>query len=69
MGNGRIKAYADGKVTFRWKDYRDQSLKKIMTVAVDELIRRFLLHIRPDNFYRIGYFCASFFGSTTDKIR
>jgi len=39
-----------------------------MIVAVDEFIRRFLLHIQPDNFSRIGYFCASFFGSTRDKM-
>ncbi len=56
ISNQRILSYADGQVTFRWKDYRDQSQTKIMTLAVDEFIRRFLLHILPDNFYRIRYY-------------
>ena len=56
ISNQRILSYANGQVTFRWKDYRDQSKTKIMTVAVDEFIRRFLLHILPANFYRIRYY-------------
>jgi len=56
ISNGRIKSYEDGKVSFSWKDYRDGSKTKIMTLAVVEFIRRFLLHILPDNFYRIRYY-------------
>jgi hypothetical protein len=56
ISNKRILSYSDGLVTFRWKDYRDQSRTKIMPLAVDEFIRRFLLHILPDNFYRIRYY-------------
>jgi hypothetical protein len=46
----------DGKVQFCWKDYRDGSRHKTMTLAVDEFIRRFLLHVLPDGFQRIRYF-------------
>mgnify|MGYP006302050313 CR=1 FL=1 len=56
ISNVRIKTYADKMVTFRWKDYRDKNQTKFMTLPVDEFIRRFLLHILPDNFYRIRYY-------------
>ncbi|NOY58887.1 MAG: IS91 family transposase, partial [Calditrichaeota bacterium] len=56
ISNGRIKSYENGKVSFSWKDYRDGSKTKIMTLATTEFIRRFLLHILPDNFYRIRYY-------------
>jgi|GEM_PF-4903097 len=37
-------------VTFRWKDYRDKSnperpRHKTMTLAADEFMRRYLLHL------------------------
>ena len=56
ISNQRIVCYADGQVTFRWKDYRDNNQSKLMTLAVHEFIRRFLLHVLPDNFYRIRYY-------------
>lgn len=56
ISNRRIKAYADGKVTFKWKDYRENNRIKMMSLDVGEFIRRFLLHILRDNFYRIRYY-------------
>ncbi len=56
LTNSRIKSYGDGQVVFQWKDYRDRQNLKLMTLGVDEFIRRFLLHILPDNFYRIRYY-------------
>lgn len=56
ISNVRIKTYADGMVTFSWKDYRDNNKTKLMTLSVVEFIRRFLLHVLPDNFYRIRYY-------------
>ena len=40
----------DGQVSFRWKDYRHHGKSKLMTLAADEFIRRFLLHALPDGF-------------------
>ncbi|MGO9427988.1 transposase, partial [Rhodoblastus sp.] len=45
-----------GKVSFTWKDYRDHNRQKVMTVAADEFIRRFLLHVLPEGFHRIRYY-------------
>ena len=43
-------------VCFRWKDYRDGSRQKVMSLRGDEFIRRFLIHVLPDGFRRIRYF-------------
>jgi hypothetical protein len=43
-------------VTFTWKDYRDRSQIKYMTLAPAEFIRRFLLHVLPDGFQRIRHY-------------
>ena len=46
----------DGKIRFRWKDYRNANRQKTMTLPADEFIRRFLIHVLPDGFHRIRYF-------------
>jgi hypothetical protein len=56
ISNNRLIDINDGKVQFRWKDYRDDNRHKTMTLAADEFIRRFLLHVLPDGFQRIRYF-------------
>jgi len=58
IANSRlIAADADG-VTFTWKDYRfeGRDRHKTMTLAPDEFIRRFLLHILPKGFHRIRHY-------------
>jgi hypothetical protein len=47
---------ADGQVSFRWRDYRDRHKNKVMRLAVDEFIRRFLLHALPHGFHRIRHY-------------
>ena len=54
--NNRLLDTNDGRVQFRWKDYRDGNRQKTMTLGADEFIRRFLLHVLPDGFQRIRYF-------------
>jgi len=56
ISNNRLLNINDGKVHFRWKDYRDDNRQKTMTLGADEFIRRFLLHILPDGFQRIRYY-------------
>ena len=45
-------------VTFRYKDYRrnGQARYRTMTLAADEFIRRFLLHVLPKGFHRIRHY-------------
>ena len=56
ISNNRLVSMDDGKVCFRWKDYRDDNRRKTMTLEAGEFIRRFLIHVLPDGFHRIRYF-------------
>ena len=57
IANSRLHAMDPYKktVTFSFKDYADQNKKKDMTLATDEFIRRFLLHVVPTGFMRIRH--------------
>ena len=55
ISNHRIVNLADGKVTFRWKDYAHKSKQRLMTVTAEEFVRRFLLHTLPLRFVRIRF--------------
>ena len=56
ISNNRIKNIENGKVTFEYKDYKDNSKIKLMTISGEEFIRRFLLHILPDKFTKIKHY-------------
>ena len=56
ISNHRLVGMADGKVSFRWRDYRDHDREKVMTLETSEFLRRFLLHILPDGMCKIRYY-------------
>jgi hypothetical protein len=56
ISNNRHLDIDEGKVRFHWKDYRNGNRQKTMTLAADEFIRRFLLHVLPEGFQRIRYY-------------
>jgi hypothetical protein len=56
ISNHRLVSFIDGQVTFRWRDSAHQNELKLLTLAVDEFLRRFLLHILPRGFVRIRNF-------------
>lgn len=56
IANNRIIDIEEGKIRFRWKDYRDGHRQKVMTLDAGEFIRRFLVHIVPEGFKRIRYY-------------
>jgi hypothetical protein len=56
IANSRLVSLEQGKVSFRWKDYRHHDKSKLMTLRADEFIRRFLLHALPDGFHRIRHY-------------
>ena len=56
IANSRLVTFADGRVSFLWKDYRHHDKPKVMTLDADEFIRRFLLHVLPDGFHRIRHY-------------
>jgi hypothetical protein len=56
ISNSRLIALADGNVTFRWRDSAHGNKKRLMTLDVEEFLRRFLLHLLPPSFVRIRNF-------------
>ena len=56
ISNSRLIALSEGNVTFRWRDFAHGSKKRLMTLSVDEFLRRFLLHLLPRGFVRIRNF-------------
>jgi Putative transposase len=58
IANSRLVALDHAGVTFKWKDYRTEGRDrfKVMTLATDEFIRRFLIHVLPGGFHRIRHY-------------
>lgn len=58
ISNERIKFLnkETKEVTFEYKDYKDNGKIKLMTISVDEFIRRFLLHVLPKYFTKIKHY-------------
>ena len=56
ISNNRLVDIENDRVSFHWKDYRDNGQRKTMTLSALEFIRRFLIHILPDGLQRIRYY-------------
>jgi hypothetical protein len=56
ISNNRLLDIENDQVRFQWKDYRHHDRVKTITLAADEFIRRFLLHVLPTGFQRIRYY-------------
>jgi len=56
ISNSRLVALSESHVTFRWRDSAHGNKKRLMTMPIDEFLRRFLLHLLPRGFVRIRNF-------------
>ena len=56
ISNHRLISLAGDQVTFRWRDSAHGNEQKLLTLSLDEFLRRFLLHVLPKGFVRIRYF-------------
>ena len=58
ISNSRLLAMDERGVSFGWKDYRakGRTRHKTMTLAPQEFMRRFLLHVLPSGFHRIRHY-------------
>jgi hypothetical protein len=70
ISNSRLISFDHAGVTFKWKDYRakDRERAKVMTLATDEFIRRFLIHILPTGFHRIRHYGLFASGARAENI-
>ena len=56
LSNDRLVKIEGNQVTFRWRDSADHNQIKLLTLEAFEFIRRFLLHVLPDQFVKIRYY-------------
>jgi len=58
ISNSRLISADANFVTFKWKNYRvkNGNRQKVMRIATDEFVRRFLIHVLPDGFHRIRHY-------------
>jgi len=70
ISNRRLIGLDDSGVTFRFKDYRRDGAERYrtMTLATDEFIRRFLLHVLPRGFHRIRHYGLLASGGRRDNL-
>jgi hypothetical protein len=70
IANSRLIACDEQGVTFNWKDYRIEGRDryKRMTLATDEFIRRFLIHVLPKGLHRIRHYGLFAKSSCADNI-
>jgi Putative transposase/Transposase zinc-binding domain len=70
IANSRLIACNQQGVTFKWKDYRidGRDRYKRMTLATDEFIRRFLIHVLPKGLHRIRHYGLFAKGACADNI-
>jgi Putative transposase/Transposase zinc-binding domain len=56
IGNERLVALQDGRVTFRYRDRRHGNQQKLLTLDASDFVQRFLLHVLPHGFVRVRHF-------------
>lgn len=67
ISNARILKYENNKVTFKYKDYKDNHNLKEMTLDDTEFFRRFMLHVLPKGFMKIRHY--GFLGNRNKEDR
>jgi hypothetical protein len=70
IANGRLISFDERGVTFKWKDYRIKGRDRFkrMTLATDEFIRRFLIHVLPKGLHRIRHYGLFAKGACADNV-
>lgn len=71
ISNGRLVSHQDGKVKFKYKNYRNNSKISEMVLTEEEFFRRLMLHILPRRFVkcrRFGFLSGNQ-GETLKKIQ
>ncbi len=53
ISDHRLVDVNDDRVSFAWKDYRDGSTTKVMTLTGHDFLRRFVQHVLPRGFTRL----------------
>jgi Putative transposase len=70
ISNSCLLAWGGVGVAFKYKDCRvdGHTRQKVMRLATDDFIRRFLIHVLPTGFHRIRHYGLFASGSTIFEI-
>ena len=68
LGNERLLALQDGRVSFRYRDRRRGNQRKVLTLPASEFVRRFLLHVLPRGFVRVRHYGLQANGCRTQLL-
>ena len=73
IGESRLVSFDGETVTFRYRDYRDKGpegpRQKLMSLARDEFVRRFLQHVAPTGFHLVRSYGIYRRGGSTEEAR
>ncbi len=69
ISNNRLVSINDDKISFKYKDYKDDAKTKIMTLSSESFLQRFLWHILPKGFRKIRYYGILSFGLKTNCLK
>ena len=56
ISDHRLVGMDEASVSFHWKDYRHDGAKRVMRLAGEEFVRRWLLHVLPQGLMRIRHY-------------
>jgi putative transposase/transposase-like zinc-binding protein len=68
IGNERLLALDQGRVTFAYRDRRRGNRRSLLTIEAQQFVRRFLLHVLPRGFVRVRHFGLQANGCRTRLI-
>jgi len=72
ISNHRIVSIDNGRVSFEYKDYKDEAKHKIMSLPAEEFIRRFLQHVLPPGYHKIhmyGFLANGSRAKNVEKVK
>ncbi len=56
ISNHRLQEVNSKEVTFSYKDYKTEGIKKQMILSLEEFTKKFVWHILPQNFVKIRHY-------------
>jgi hypothetical protein len=68
FANSRLRALADGRVTFTYRDYARVGKERLLTLPAVEFLRRFLQHVLPKGFVKVRHYGLLANGGREQKL-
>jgi Putative transposase/Transposase zinc-binding domain len=68
ISNSRLVALTEGEVSFVWKDYAHGGKQRVLTLAGEEFLRRWVQHVLPRGFVKVRHYGLLANGCREDKL-